>query len=158
MKAEEQRFWLAGKVEFTKDCWNWVGLKQTGGYGVFRSGGRPKPAHRVAWELSFEPIPAGMVIDHICHNKACVKPDHLRVVTMKQNIEHRLGATTSSKSGIRGVGWSKQAKKWRAVVTHHGRYVHVGYFADIRDAERAAIAKRNELFTHNDADRFEVAA
>lgn len=36
---------------------------------------------------------------------------------------------------------------------HHGRTYHGGYFHDLADAERAAIALRNSLFTHNDTDR-----
>jgi len=47
----------------------------------------------------------------------------------------------------------KTRGKWRAEVTHHGRKFHVGLFASIDEAEAAVIAKRNELFTHNAADR-----
>jgi len=33
------------------------------------------------------------------------------------------------------------------------RKINVGCFSDLGDAEAAAIAKRNELFSHNDIDR-----
>ena len=35
----------------------------------------------------------------------------------------------------------------------NGKRHHVGYFTTVQDAEAAVIAKRNELFTHNDLDR-----
>lgn len=38
------------------------------------------------------------------------------------------------------------------------KYVHVGYFTVKAEAEAAVIAKRNELFTHNDADRDRLIA
>jgi len=56
-------------------------------------------------------------------------------------------------SGIRGVSWYKRSGKWRAGVWSAKRYHYVGSFTDLADAEAAVIAKRNELFTHNDADR-----
>lgn len=43
-------------------------------------------AHRWAWELINGPITKGMVIDHLCSNRACVSIDHLRMVTQQENI------------------------------------------------------------------------
>lgn len=42
---------------------------------------------------------------------------------------------------------------WRAGVGHNGVKVNVGCFKTLEEAEAAVIAKRIELFTHNDADR-----
>jgi hypothetical protein len=38
-------------------------------------------------------------------------------------------------------------------VGHQNGCIFVGYFLDLAEAEAAVIAKRNELFTHNDRDR-----
>lgn len=156
MEAKEalarERFWA--KVLKTEGCWEWIGAKQPKGYGTFRFQGSAKLAHRVSYELEYGRIAAGIEIDHRCHNRGCVKPRHLRPVTHKQNMENYAGVYASNKSsGVRGVYWHKQHRKWCAVVTNDGRRTHVGLFATIAEAEAAVIAKRLELFTHNEVDR-----
>jgi uncharacterized protein with NRDE domain len=92
-----------------------------------------------------------MFVDHVCHQRRCVNPDHLRLATNKQNLENRSGPPRNNTSGIIGV--SRQGNKWYAKVEHHKHQYYVGLFDHIEDAEAAVIAKRLELFTHNDADR-----
>ena len=55
------------------------------GYGSLWFHGRSYRAHRVAWELENGPIPDGLVIDHLCRNRACVNADHLEVVSPGEN-------------------------------------------------------------------------
>lgn len=86
--AEQRRVarYLA-KIWFTDDCWWWIGrINVANGYGQVRDDeGRLRVAHRVAYELWVGPIPDGLVLDHGCHNRACVRPDHLEPVTAKEN-------------------------------------------------------------------------
>lgn len=142
-------FW--SHVEKTETCWNWTASKMKGGYGKLRFNGKDYAAHRFAYEMTGNTIPDGMDLDHTCHNPACVRLDHLRVATRKQNNENLSGAYKNSKSGVRGVTWQKG--KWRVQIGHNGKVHHVGYFTDMEQAEAAAVAKRNELFTHNELDR-----
>jgi len=147
----EERFWA--KVDKTGDCWTWTACGNADGYGRFCVNYKMEYAHRVAYSLTHGPIAEHMDIDHTCYNKSCVNPSHLRAATRKQNTENREGAQSNSKSGVRGVSWSKPSKKWRATVKHNGIAIHLGVHADIRDAEQAVRAKRMQLFTHNDMDR-----
>ena len=148
----EDRFWK--NVDTSGDCWLWKLSLNHGGYGVFQV--NPKlqvKAHRFAVECTQGQIPEGMQVDHKCHTPACVRPAHLRVVTHKQNMENLSGLARNNTSGVRGVSWHKSTGKWRAEVSHFRKIIHVGLFDSIEAAADAVLAKRNELFTHNDMDR-----
>jgi HNH endonuclease len=91
----EDRFW--SKVLPLADCWNWRGAKTEKGYGhlsMFDNGKKFNiGAHRLSYELFFGPIPAEMTIDHLCENPSCVRPDHLALATMKENVLRGHGIT-----------------------------------------------------------------
>jgi hypothetical protein len=82
----EERFWSKIVCDLTTRHWLWTG-GLSHGYGIFTSGGRNLPAHRVAWELLVGPIPDGQEIDHVCRVIACVWPPHLEPVTHAVNIK-----------------------------------------------------------------------
>ncbi len=68
-------------------CWMWTGFIQRDGYGViFSRHRRHALAHRVMYELYRGEIPAGLVVDHLCRNRACVNPAHMEPVTIVENI------------------------------------------------------------------------
>lgn len=145
------RFWA--QVDKSENCWLWTGYTQPQGYGQFSIKGQPILGHRFAYEREFGPLSDGVQVIHTCNSLACVRPSHLQAVTRKQKMERRTGANANSKSGVRGVTWDKRAKKWRGSVKHNKKTHTAGNFVEIKDAEAAVIALRNELFTHNDADR-----
>lgn len=153
----DQRFW--SKVDKTESCWVWTAsIYQDNGYGQFSDAeGRKCVAHRWSYEDQVGAVPDGLWLDHICWNRRCVNPTHLRVVTTKQNSENQQGPSSRSTTGVRGVFIDKRGRI-RAGVTHNYEHLSLGYFASIEEAEAAVIAKRNELFTHNNADRRDPAA
>lgn len=93
------RFWE--KVDKSGECWIWTARVAPNGYGHFAvSHARPTAAHRVAYELTVGPIPAGLVLDHLCRNTRCVRPDHLEPVTQAENMRRGLkGQQTHCKRG-----------------------------------------------------------
>lgn len=56
------------------------------GYSRIRIGGKQIQAHRWAWQIVNGPVPDGLVIDHICRNRRCVLPSHLRAITQQENV------------------------------------------------------------------------
>ena len=115
--------------------------------------GKHIAVHRYAYERHVGPIPDGLQIDHICHNRICVEPSHLRAVTNKQNLENISGAYATSSTGVRGVHPIKGSAKYQAVVVHNRQHYKAGRYDTIAEAEAVVITLRNKLFTHNDADR-----
>ena len=148
----EQRFW--GKVKKTPDCWVWTAGTASNGYGRIRVDGRKRPAHRVAWEMTNGRIPEGMDLDHRCGNRACVNPEHLRVTTRSQNMQHRIGNQRNNTSGVRGVSWHKRRGAWKAQVQLNGRDYFGGYHPTLEAADAAARALRARLHSHDDNDQW----
>lgn len=66
-------------------CWEWVGAVAGGGYGTVRVNGKMRPAHRALYELTIRQV-GELELDHLCRNRACVRPSHLEAVTHRENI------------------------------------------------------------------------
>ena len=82
-----ERLW--SRVDASGDCWEWTG-SQGRGYArfAFKVDGftRAVTVHRAVWEQLVGPIPDGMQLDHLCRVRHCVKPDHIEVVTPRENL------------------------------------------------------------------------
>ena len=66
-------------------CHQWTGAKDRDGYGKFQLSGKCIFAHRYAYQNFYQNINRDLVIDHLCRNKACVNPEHMEQVTIKEN-------------------------------------------------------------------------
>lgn len=66
-------------------CWIWTGALSTKGYGRYGIKNRTYAAHRVVFEIFREGIPENMQLDHLCRNRQCVNPDHLEIVSNREN-------------------------------------------------------------------------
>ena len=57
------------KIPTEQGCLEWMAYHDAFGHGYFGIGnGRTERTHRIAWALVNGPIPAGLVIRHMCNN------------------------------------------------------------------------------------------
>ncbi len=82
---EPKRFWSKVDVREAGECWEWLACKTEDGYGRFWIDPRLWQAHRVAWVLTYGPIPEGLHCCHHCDNTSCCNPYHLFLGTDKDN-------------------------------------------------------------------------
>jgi len=72
-------------VDKNNECWEWQDFRNKNGYGVTCVNSKVKSAHRTSYELFIGEIPKDLQINHKCHNRGCVNPDHLYAGTAKDN-------------------------------------------------------------------------
>lgn len=104
--AEEIRAHIAKHSRTTETgCIEWTAPLTNSGYGrlTWKRPGLPKEsgAHRISYIVHRDEIPAGLVIDHLCRNRACVNPDHMEPVVQRENVMRSpiaIGALNAAKT------------------------------------------------------------
>lgn len=48
-------------------------------------------AHRASWEYAMGPVPLGHTLDHLCKQRRCVNPAHMRILTNYENARRTSG-------------------------------------------------------------------
>jgi len=113
-----------------------AGAKDNYGYIVIRLDTVLYKAHRLAWLYTYGEWP-DKGLDHINQIKNDNRIENLRLANQSMNM-HNVSARCNSKSGISGVTWRADRKKWNARIKVGYKNFNLGLFEDIS----AAIAAR----------------
>lgn len=108
-----------------------AGSQCTNGYKKITFNYKYYLAHRIIWKIAYGEDP--QYIDHINgirnDNRLC----NLRSVDYSQNNKNKkIGK--NNKSGLTGVRFDNQSKKWKATIGHNKHKHHLGYFSNLDDA------------------------
>ncbi len=94
--------------------------------------------HRIVWALETGNWPRGQ-IDHINGVRFDNRISNLRDVSALEN-QRNAGVPRTNTSGVLGVAYREEKKRWRAYISDRNKSVHLGYF-DTR--EEAILARKN---------------
>jgi hypothetical protein len=84
-------------------CWLWPGAQSRHGYGLIACGAQGMVhAHRVAYELTSGPIPAGAFVCHRCNHRACLRPDHLFLGSRVESVANRCAKGHTARGARQG--------------------------------------------------------
>lgn len=108
-------------------------LNSVSNYGYLRGNifNRGQLAHRVIFAMHFGYWPSE--VDHINGSRTDNRIANLREVTRSENTRNKR-IPSNNTSGHHGVGWDKQAGKWRAQIKSGGKANTIGLFAEKSEA------------------------
>lgn len=85
MRTTSEAFWRRVVRGKPSACWPWLGATGKAGHGRTLWQDRHHSAHRVAYELTYGPVPDGLQVCHRCDNAPCCNPQHLYLDTPAGN-------------------------------------------------------------------------
>lgn len=86
------------------------------------------------------------VVDHINHDTLDNRRCNLRNVSAIFNFQNRETHNRNSSTGIRGVSYRKDTRKYRARIYHKRKVIYTDNFDTLHEAENAITTKRREIF------------
>jgi hypothetical protein len=146
-------------VRIKKKSWtgNWYNChsvpKSITEYGYFQMNvnGRPYVIHRLIWLWMTGEWPDD--IDHIDGDRQNNKWKNLRSISRQENLKN-MGIKSTNTSGVTGVSFNNQSKKWQAYIHSEKRKrKHLGYFESIEDAITARLKAEKKYGYHENHGR-----
>jgi len=108
--------------------------------------GKSYRVHRLAWLYVYGNFPPEQV-DHINHVRDDNRIINLRLATHQENNKNA-SMSKRNKSGITGVFWKKQNRKWQARIMVNRKSIHLGFFTDKFEAICARLSANNKYGFH----------
>ena len=121
-----------------------AGSVTTAGYFSFNVDGRRYQAHRLAWLYVHGVWPAEQ-IDHRDTNRQNNAIDNLRESSHKGNHQNLRAAHEDSKTGLLGVSFDKDRRRWKAQIYADGKKHFLGRFDTAQQAHDAYLKSKRQL-------------
>lgn len=131
----EERFWRQVAIAGQDDCWLWKSRCAINGYGQFSIKKKTLVASRVAYELSYGPIPDKHLVCHKCDNPPCCNPRHLFLGTCKENQEDM----TKKGRGRFGERAGRSAKLTEGDIPEIRKYLESGNYSQEQIAQKFGV-------------------
>jgi hypothetical protein len=114
-------------------------LRKTDGYRQVMIDRRIYRTHRLIYLYHFGQMPE--IIDHINRNTTDNRVENLRAATRAENA-YNSKLRPDNTSGVKGVTWCKNKRKWVARIYVDRSCINLGRFADMSDAVDAVTTAR----------------
>ena len=138
----EQAFWP--HVQKGDGCWLWMGSLACRGYGHIEFSvpvKRQMGPHKASWIIHFGEPSQGMCVLHKCDNRACVRPDHLFLGTLADNVQDMVQKGRHSR-GVDQHNAKLTEDQVRAIRAEYKRGRPGNSVAGIQDGSLTYLAKK----------------
>ena len=112
------------------------GTKTKTGYIQIGVDGKLYLAHRIIMLLVNKSLSDNCQVDHIDHNRLNNRLNNLRAVSQSGNMRNS-GRRSDSSTGVTGVVYHKQARKYMASIFIDGKRIYLGLFKTLGEAATA---------------------
>lgn len=85
-------------------------------------------------------------VDHINFDTLDCQKQNLRILSTSENALNRKGLQPNNISGVNGVYWNSQKRKWHAEIRIETKKIHLGFFDSLEAAKEARQRKEKELW------------
>lgn len=89
------------------DCWEWIGRKDSRGYGITKVRNRAVKAHRVAL-FGRDDLGNPLFACHRCDNPVCVRPDHLFAGAAVDNVRDMISKGRCGGGSVPGTASARR--------------------------------------------------
>lgn len=119
-----------------------AGYTSRDGYAYIRFKGKLYGAHRIAMLLAYGFYGDGFQVDHINHVRDDNRLANIRFVTRSDN-QRSQSMNSRNTTGVTGVYYHKDTRKYMASIRVDGVQIHLGLFATVEEA--AKVRKAAEI-------------
>ena len=103
-----------------------------------------QPMHRFILGISNEDR-YKIEVDHVNRNRLDNRKKNLRIVTRQENMYNK-SEYKNNTSGVKGVKWNKDRRKWQVQINHNKKRIHLGLYSDFEEAKKVRLEAEEKYF------------